>query len=167
MYRRIEDFLQDWTEESGSTLRVLRELTDESLEQRVTPDGRSIGTLAWHLVGSLGVMAGKAGLTGITAPGPQVPAPAHAATIADAYGKAACSLAGAVPQQWTDDVLPGEVQMYVGPWTRGRVLSMLIRHQAHHRGQITVLMRQAGLVVPGCYGPSREERAEMGLPAVE
>ena len=37
------------------------------------------------------------------------------------------------------------------------MLSSLIRHQAHHRGQMTVLMRQAGLPVPGVYGPAREE----------
>jgi len=44
------------------------------------------------------------------------------------------------------------------------VLVSLITHQAHHRGQMTVLMRQAGLKVPGVYGPAREEWAAMGMP---
>ncbi|MBE0644676.1 MAG: hypothetical protein IH600_11400 [Bacteroidetes bacterium] len=30
--------------------------------------------------------------------------------------------------------------------------------------QLTVLMRQAGLLVPGIYGPSREEWSTYGLP---
>ncbi|MBI2416475.1 MAG: hypothetical protein HYV28_00920 [Ignavibacteriales bacterium] len=30
---------------------------------------------------------------------------------------------------------------------------------------MTVLMRQAGLKVPGAYGPSREEWAAYGMPA--
>ena len=32
----------------------------------------------------------------------------------------------------------------------------LINHQNHHRGQMTVLMRQAGLTVPGVYGPAKK-----------
>jgi uncharacterized damage-inducible protein DinB len=53
--------------------------------------------------------------------------------------------------------------------TRAPVASAFRRtvagHQAHHRGQMTVLMRQAGLTVPGVYGPAREERAQWGTPA--
>jgi uncharacterized damage-inducible protein DinB len=40
-------------------------------------------------------------------------------------------------------------------------LDKLIRHQIHHRGQITILMRQAGLAAPGVYGPNEEETAAM------
>ena len=47
------------------------------------------------------------------------------------------------------------------------MLSALIRHEAHHRGQMTVLMRQAGLTVPGVYGPSREEWVAYGMPVQE
>jgi uncharacterized damage-inducible protein DinB len=43
----------------------------------------------------------------------------------------------------------------------GTVVTSLIRHQIHHRGQMTTLMRMAGVVVPGVYGPSREETAAM------
>jgi hypothetical protein len=32
---------------------------------------------------------------------------------------------------------------------------------------MTVLMRQAGLVVPGVYGPAREEWAVYGMPTQE
>jgi uncharacterized damage-inducible protein DinB len=55
--------------------------------------------------------------------------------------------------------------MYGEQWSRGAVLSALILHQVHHRAQMTVLMRQAGLKVPGLYGPAREEWAAMNLPA--
>jgi uncharacterized damage-inducible protein DinB len=41
------------------------------------------------------------------------------------------------------------------------ILQSLIRHQIHHRGQMTILMREAHVVVPGVYGPSREESAAM------
>jgi len=43
----------------------------------------------------------------------------------------------------------------------------LIQHQNHHRGQMTVLMRQAGLTVPGIYGPAKEEWGNFGMEAPE
>jgi uncharacterized damage-inducible protein DinB len=59
------------------------------------------------------------------------------------------------------------VEMYAERWRKGQVLSVLIRHQCHHRGQMTVLMRQAGLRVPGVSGPSREEWATWGMQPME
>jgi uncharacterized damage-inducible protein DinB len=56
--------------------------------------------------------------------------------------------------------------MYGETWKRGQTLLYLMLHNAHHRGQITVLMRQAGLPVVGIYGPAREEWEAMGMPAM-
>ena len=42
---------------------------------------------------------------------------------------------------------------------------VLVTHQTHHRGQMTVLMRQAGLKVPDVYGPAKEGWATYGMPA--
>ncbi|RPI23528.1 MAG: hypothetical protein EHM61_19520 [Acidobacteria bacterium] len=166
MFRTIEDFEASWTEESGATLKVLAQLTDASLDQRVTPKGRSLGFLAWHLVLTMSEMCSKAGLT-VEGPPEHAPAPATAAEIRDAYGKAACSLAGQVKRDWTDAGLRDELVLYGEKWERHRVLSALILHQAHHRGQMTVLMRQAGLPVPGIYGPSYEEWAAFGMPPMQ
>jgi uncharacterized damage-inducible protein DinB len=68
----------------------------------------------------------------------------------------------------TDDDLARMVPMYGESWSLGQVLLALVVHEIHHRGQMTVLMRQAGLVVPGVYGPAREEWASLGMqpPAV-
>jgi len=57
-----------------------------------------------------------------------------------------------------------ELDMYGEKWARGHTLMVLCTHQTHHRGQMTVLMRQAGLKVPGVCGPSKEEWAQFGLP---
>ncbi|WP_306434409.1 DinB family protein [Paenibacillus sp. J2TS4] len=40
---------------------------------------------------------------------------------------------------------------------RGKLLSILLTHDTHHRGQMTVLLRQAGLTVPGVMGPTKEQ----------
>ena len=66
-------------------------------------------------------------------------------------------------ENWKDENLPEELPMYGQTWKKGAVLDSLIKHQTHHRGQIKVLMRQAGLAVPGIYGPSKEEWKNMGM----
>ncbi|MNF01709.1 DinB family protein [compost metagenome] len=53
--------------------------------------------------------------------------------------------------------------MYGELWEKGKILRVLISHQSHHRGQMTVIMRILGLPVPGLYGPSKEEWAEFGM----
>lgn len=164
MYRKIEDFSKDWAYESEATLKMIKNLTDASLSQRVTSDGRSLGFLAWHLIVTHAEMLTLAGLT-MTAPGEPSDVPASAAEIAAAYERSAHSVAEQVAKNWTDASLLREVEMYGEMWTLGYTLASLIRHEAHHRGQMTVLMRQAGLRVPGVYGPSREEWAQFGMPA--
>ena len=165
MLRKIEDFTKDWAYEAEMTGKVLRALTDESLGQKVSEDGRDLGFLGWHLTQTLGEMLGLVKLT-IDAPAHDLPRPDAAAEIADAYEKAAASVTEQVSANWTDETLLEEDSMYGDTWARGLTLFYLITHQAHHRGQMTVLMRQAGLAVPGVYGPSREEWAAFGAPAM-
>jgi uncharacterized damage-inducible protein DinB len=57
--------------------------------------------------------------------------------------------------------------MYGEKWKLGKILFSLVTHQAHHRAQMTVLIRFVGLKVPGIYGPSKEEWAAFGMPAME
>ena len=164
MYRTIKDFTTEWREETKSTLRIFRTLTDSSLGQRVTPEGRSLGFLAWHITLALGEMGERSGIH-VVAPEEDAPVPGNAKEIAATYLTAARSIEEEVQKQWTDAALGEEVEMYGEKWKRGFALTSLIRHQTHHRGQMTVLMRQAGLSVPGVCGPSREEWARWGMPA--
>lgn len=165
MYRTIDDFAAAWTQETDSTLKILRTLTDASLAQRVTPEGRTLGFLAWHITCTLAEMGGHAGLA-IEGPTEQTPesVPAHAAEIAAQYEQTAARVVPAVRAAWTDAMLGELMPIYGEKWPRGLTLAILISHQTHHRGQMTVLMRQAGLPVPGVVGPSREEWAAMGMP---
>ncbi len=162
MYQTIDSFLDDWKGETATTLRVLRVLTDESLRQKVTPEGRSLGFIAWHLVLTIAEMGGKAGLP-VSGPAEDAPQPGTAAGIVAAYEAAARSLAELLRARWNDRMLGEEVPLYGRPWRRVSILASIVHHQIHHRGQMTVLMRQAGLPVPGIYGPAREEWAKMGM----
>ena len=165
MYRTLSDFEASWAYESEAMLKVLRALTEASLGQRVTDDGRTLGRMAWHTVVSVPEMARHAGLPG-EGPDGKAPMPALAEMIA-VYERAAKALPGWLRAHWTDEMLLERIPMYGEEWTRGQTLSALIAHQIHHRAQMTVLMRQAGLKVPGIYGPAREEWAAYGMPAEE
>jgi len=165
MFRRIDDVERVLQSEFDSTRKILAELTDASLGQRVTSDGRSLGFLAWHIAVTIAEMMNR---TGLHVDGPEHgPAPAAAEEIRRAYERASNSLLGQIRGSWTDASLGDERDMYGERWTNGFSLYALIAHQAHHRGQMTVLMRQAGLKVPGVYGPAREEWALMGMPPME
>ena len=164
MYRTIHDFLNDWKYENEATLKVFKNLTDASLNQKVTPDGRSLGFLAWHIVITLGEMGEKAGLK-VIAPSEHSSIPINASDIVAAYEKAGASVESEVKEKWNDAILPELIDMYGEKWTRAATLGSLVKHQIHHRAQMTVLMRQAGLKVPGVYGPSREEWLQFGMPA--
>ena len=165
MFRTIDDFASAWTRESEETLKILRNLTDASLAQPVVPGGRTLGFLAWHITCTLAEMGAHAGLTVIGPTEKTHPdVPAKTADITIAYEAAAASLIAAVHAQWTDAQTGDLIPMYGEQWPKGGMLSALIHHQTHHRGQMTVLMRQAGVPVHGVYGPSKEEWAAMGLP---
>ncbi len=163
MYSKIVDFIEDWENESAATIKLLDALTDASLTKQVTPEGRTLGYLAWHIPLSIVEMASRAGL-GVTGPAEDSSEPAHADEIAATYRDAARQLSENVRKNWTDASLNEELEMYGQAWKKKKVLTVLLRHEAHHRGQMTVLMRQAGLKVPGIYGPSKEEWSAYGMP---
>jgi uncharacterized damage-inducible protein DinB len=118
-------------------------------------------------VTSIVEMAGRTGLK-VTGPAEDVPPPRSVTEIQSAYRTVAASLAGQVKSKWTDATLEQEDDMYGEKWRRGTTLLILQTHEAHHRGQMTVLMRQAGLAVPGVYGPAKEDWKNYGMepPAV-
>lgn len=165
MFRKVIDFKKTWEYESEETRKLLQALTDASLAQAVGPDDRTLGRIAWHLTTTIPEMMGLAGLK-VEGPGPEAPLPTTARAIAEGYDTASRSLGVAV-DAWSDDALKIKDEMYGQQWKRGFTLFCLINHQAHHRGQMTVLMRQAGLKVHGVYGPAREEWSGMGMTAPE
>lgn len=164
MYRKMYDFVADFKEESEATAKLFGALTDACLARKVNEEGRSLGQIAWHITLTLGEMLSHAQLPLATTPA-QAPPPSTVAELLAAYRREAQAAVDAVAAAWNDAMLPEEISFYGESWPRGKVLSALIRHQAHHRGQITVLARQAGVTIPGVYGPAREEWAALGLPA--
>lgn len=161
MFNSIEEFLTNWENESESTQKILNTLTDESLSQEVSPNDRTLGRIAWHIVTTLDEMVSRTGLDFKATPH-DAPVPEKAAEIAEAYRSSNNTMVAAIKEQWNEETLNELKEMYGEQWSVATILSILTSHQTHHRGQMTVLMRQAGLSVPGVYGPSREEWALFG-----
>ncbi|WP_133159348.1 DinB family protein [Solitalea longa] len=166
MFRTIEDFLNAWSYENQVTETLLRQLTDNSLNQKVYDEGRSLGQLVWHIAGSIPEILNRAGLE-LDEIDDSLDAPQSADELRQAFSKAADQVKEQVLAKWLDSELENEVNMYGEMWSKGKILTVLILHQAHHRGQLTVLMRQAGLVVTGVYGPAKEEWSSMGMTAAK
>lgn len=155
MYHTLEEFLQNWNYESNGTQKVLDALTDESLSQSVAPGHRTLGELSWHVVTSLHLFLSSIGLEFEGANGEEVPASAK--EMAESYRTTSENLVSAINTQWNDGTLKEVKDLFGQQMPVSVILGMLNTHQIHHRGQMTILMRQAGLKVPGVYGPSKEE----------
>lgn len=156
MFRSVDDFLAVWRDESTNTGRIMERLTDDSLRHCVAAGHRTLGELAWHVTVSHRSILDRTQLA-FEAATKDLIAPASAAEICARYVAGAAGLGRAVKTQWTDATLRVRDDVYGLRWPRGHTLFVLVAHEIHHRAQMTVLMRQAGLALPALYGPSSDE----------
>ena len=161
MITSIDEFKELWREESNFTRRVIAALTDASLAQPVCDDHRTLGRISWHVVASIPDTMCRTGLA-VDGPALDSATPATAREHLEAYDRASKSLLEAI-SAWTDADLDTVDDMFGERWSRRLTLQVLVNHQIHHRGQMTVLMRQAGLRVPGIYGPAKEDWAQWNM----
>lgn len=162
MKQTIQEAVEDLKNESQATQKVLDCMTDSSLNQKVYDEGRTMGTIAWHIVTSIKEMGDRVGLN-INGEGDMAKVPGSASFIAQAYKNNTESLINSL-QKCKDEDMGKQYDMYGEMWTLGQALNVIVRHEIHHRGQISVLMRQAGLKFPGIYGPTKEEWSDYNMP---
>lgn len=162
MYRRIEDFIKDWEQETQGTLKILSAITESTRKEKIHADVRSLGRIGWHLTQTLTEMGHKAGLFTEDELEHILP-PLEYKELISLYQEYCGMFVNAVRSKWTDSSLLDQVAMYGEQWEKGKVLRIVLAHQSHHRGQMTVIMRMLDLVVPGFYGPAKEEWAEFGM----
>jgi uncharacterized damage-inducible protein DinB len=158
----IENLLQELDAETPATRRVLERIPDDRLTWRPHPKSRPLGTLAFHVAHLPGALAGLAvqsevGVFNLVDPIPTSTAEVMA-TLEESVTKAKRMLRG------MDDATA------TAPWRLvdgDRVLiempriaflrSLLLNHWYHHRGQLTVYLRELDVPVPAIYGPSADE----------
>jgi uncharacterized damage-inducible protein DinB len=164
MFQRVQHFADLWLIESAATRRVLSRLTDGALSVRVAPEARSAGETAWHIAGAIRDIGAGMALP-LSGPKRGDPVPGEAEEIMAAYARAADELWRLVTTDWSDETLREQDDVYGARWERGHTLYILLAHEIHHRGQLTTLLRVAGLTIPWVYGPSQEVKAPPAPPS--
>ena len=160
----IESILQELEQETQTTRRVLERVPDNHLAWRPHAKARTLGQLAMHVVTVPGLVAELAAS----------PSPAQVPRFTDEPGlKSASELIPALDQSVArakdllgglDDaellatwrLMHGERELFALPRV-AFLRSVMLNHWYHHRGQLTVYLRQLDVLIPSIYGPSADE----------
>jgi uncharacterized damage-inducible protein DinB len=159
----IDGMLQELEEEALTTRRVLERVPDDKLTWRPHEKARTLGELALHVAT---VPGGVAELIG--APGPaQVPdfadpSPQSASELVPALEHSVATarrvLGGmddsALMETWR--LMQGEREVFAGQRV-ALLRSIMLNHWYHHRGQLSVYLRELDVPIPSIYGPSADE----------
>jgi uncharacterized damage-inducible protein DinB len=159
----VDGLLRELEQEAPATRRVLERVPNEHLAWRPHPKARTLGELALHIATVPGAVAEL-----IASPSPaQAPAfvdprPASAAELLPALdeslAKARRILTGMDDAAFTETwrLMMADRELFAIP--RAALLrSIMLNHWYHHRGQLTVYLRELGVSIPSIYGPSADE----------
>jgi uncharacterized damage-inducible protein DinB len=159
----IDGMLEELEQEAQTTRRVLERVPDGQLAWRPHPKARTLGELAMHVAVVPGAVAEM-----IASPSPaQVPqftdpvlqsASELVPTLEQSIAKAKAALSGMDDSQAMETwrMVQGERELFALP--RASLLrSIMLNHWYHHRGQLSVYLRELNVAIPSIYGPSADE----------
>lgn len=158
----IDSFLQELEHEAKTTRRVLERVPDSQLGWRPHPKSRTLGELALHVAGTPGEVAKLAAQSEIQAPDFKDAVPTSAAELIPALDESIAT-ARQLLGKMDDATLNGTWRVKrngqeVLAMPRAALLrSIMLNHWYHHRGQLSVYLRELGVAVPSIYGPSADE----------
>src|SRR6476620_364891 len=164
----VDDILQELEQEAQATRRVLERLPDNRLQWKPHPKSMSLGQLAMHVANLPGAIAEVSTSSSFDVNTP-VPRP-EADSTSEVLEKFEASMVRArqILGAMDDAELSSPWRMMQGDrelWSipRGAFLrSVMLNHWYHHRGQLTVYLRQNGASLPAVYGDSADERVMPG-----
>jgi uncharacterized damage-inducible protein DinB len=158
----IDGLLQELEHEAQTTRRVLERVPDSQLTWRPHAKARTLGELALHVASVPGGVAEAAVQSAMQAPMFIDPSPTSASELVPALDQSIAK-AKSVLGGMDDATLAGTWRMMKGDrelMAIPRVAflrSIMLNHWYHHRGQLSVYLRQLGVPVPSIYGPSADE----------
>jgi uncharacterized damage-inducible protein DinB len=160
----VQDILQELEQEAHPTRRVLERVPDDRLSWQPHPKSMTLGQLAMHvanLPGAIAEVSTRDFDVKTVIPRPGATSSAQLLGVLEDSLKRARTILGAI----TDADLASPWRMVNGQkeimsMTRGDLIrSVMLNHWYHHRGQLTVYLRQTGALVPAVYGDSADEKA--------
>jgi uncharacterized damage-inducible protein DinB len=167
----IETMVQELEQEAQTTRRVLERVPDDQLAWKPHDKSMSLGQLALHIATMPGTIAELSRLSPFPLPKFEQPSAASAAELVPALdqsvAKATTILRGMedadLAQMWR--VVDGDREVMAIP-VGGMLRMIMLNHWYHHRGQLSVYLRQVGVPVPSIYGPSADENPFAAASAV-
>jgi uncharacterized damage-inducible protein DinB len=159
----INGMLEELEQEAQTTRRVLERIPEDQMNWKPHPKARTLGELALHVATVPGSVAEF-----IASPSPaQVPdfidpSPPSAAELIPALDESiakAKQILGdmddaTIMATWR--MMDGEREVFALPRV-SLLRSIMLNHWYHHRGQLTVYLRQLDIPIPSIYGPSADE----------
>jgi uncharacterized damage-inducible protein DinB len=159
----VDDLLQELEQEAHATRRVLERVPDDRLAWKPHPKSMTLGALAMHvanLPGAIAEISFRDFDVKTVIPRPGAASTAELLAVLEGSLQRARTLLGTI----ADADLASPWRMVNGDqevlsMTRGELLrSVMLNHWYHHRGQLTVYLRQTGALVPAVYGDSADEQ---------
>ena len=157
-----ETLLQELEQEAQTTKRVLERVPDDRLGWRPHPKARTLGELAQHIA----MVPGAVAELSMTSP-VQVPKftdstlqrasellPALDASLARARRALGPMSDATITASWR--LMHGDRELMNIPRV-AFLRSVMLNHWYHHRGQLSVYLRELDVPIPSIYGPSADE----------
>ena len=159
----IDGMLQELEQEAQTTRRVLERVPDDKLNWRPHEKSRTLGQLALHIAlvpGSVAELV--AAESPVQAPQFTDPVPKKAAELVQGLEESIAK-AKKILSTMDDETLTATWRMMQGDRELlaiprvAMLRSVMLNHWYHHRGQLSVYLRELDIPIPSIYGPSADE----------
>ena len=158
----IQSFLPEFDREMASTRRLLERVPADRLGWKPHPKSKSLGELATHVaeLSRWGIRFQKDSFQVGSEAAPSLKTSSDFVARFDANVEESREKLAAM----SDDRLEGEFtvlkpngEVFFKVPRRAVLRSVLLNHLIHHRGQLTVYLRQNNVPLPPIYGPTADE----------
>jgi uncharacterized damage-inducible protein DinB len=160
--RLVDSILTEIDQEAQTTKRVLDRIPEDKLTWKPHPKAFSLGQLALHIASVPGSVAAAAVPDSMEAPNFSQPEAKSRQEVLDTFSKSLESAKDALKKMDDARLMSmwsltknGKVVMTIP--RIGFIRSILMNHNYHHRGQLSVYLRILNVPVPSIYGPSADE----------
>ncbi len=158
-----DHFIMELEQESGTTRNVLTRVPADKLAWKPHTKSMHLGQLAHHIATLPGGIAQMATLDGMDMSQFTSPPPPDTLDAILAEFDAGVAQAKQVIGSFDDAKMAGMWTLSMGDKVlltvprAGLLRTILFNHLYHHRGQLTVYLRELDVPVPSVYGPSADE----------
>jgi uncharacterized damage-inducible protein DinB len=159
--RLVDSILMEIDQEAQTTKRVLDRIPEDKLAWKPHPKAFSLGQQALHIASVPGSVAAAAVPDSMEAPNFSQPDAKSRKEVLDTFSKSLESAKVALKKMdarlmsmWSL-TKNGKVVMSIP--RIGFIRAILMNHNYHHRGQLSVYLHILNVPVPSIYGPSADE----------